>query len=437
MKYLIYIFILLAALWQSCMPVPGSSSSTPAGTEINKTLQFQDKVYEENIQTAILYPLTGETEAEILPAALPLRQEYPLVLKFDELHGEIDNYNVRIVHCNFDWTESSLNNAEFMEDFNEFPIRDYEASFNTRVPYIHYRFLVPRVKLPGNYLLVVYRGRNKNDIILSKRFIVFDQRVQVIPEIGLSSGIPERNLNQQINFAVNYGNITIPNPYEGVDVVIRQNQRWDNAIRNLKPTFVREAEQVLEYHHFDLENNFKGGNEFRFFDLRSIHFSGQNIGDIKITENRVDAFLLIDENRQHDAYGQHNDINGEFVVNNLEASPRETASEYVNVHFFLEAEQKARGNVYIAGELTNWEFKEDNLMHYNSELQGYTGSLFLKQGWYNYQYLVKDGRNPYLFEGSHFEAENQYEIIVYHRPPGARADLIVGYMDLRYNNRRN
>lgn len=436
MKYIFYLFITGVTVIQGCVPL-GTGSSTSANATVNETLLYRDNVYEENIKTDLLYPLTGDTESEILPAVLPLEQEYPLVLKFDEINGEIDDYNVRIVHCNADWTKSIVNNTEYLEDFNEFPIRDYEASFNTRTPYIHYSFQVPRVKLSGNYLLVVYRGRNENDLILSKRFIVFDQLVQVNPEIGISSGIAERNLNQQINFTVNYSNIKIVNPYEAIKVVIRQNQRWDNAIKNLNPTFVRENQQILEYNHFDLENNFKGGNEFRFFDLRSINYTGQNVGNIKITPERLDAFLLIDESRQHEAYGQYNDINGDFVVNNLEASPRETTADYVHVHFFLETESKASGNVFIAGALTDWDFNKRNLMQYDAELKGYTGSLFLKQGWYNYQYLVKNGNNPYLFEGSHFEAENQYEIIIYHRPPGSRADLIVGYLDMRYNNRRN
>ncbi len=64
--------------------------------------------------------------------------------------------------------------------------------------------------------------------------------------------------------------------------MIRQNQRWDNAIRNLKPTMVREDQNQLEYEHFTVQNEFRGGNEFRFFDIRTLNFPGQNVANIDL-----------------------------------------------------------------------------------------------------------------------------------------------------------
>jgi hypothetical protein len=47
-----------------------------------------------------------------------------------------------------------------------------------------------------------------------------------------------------------------------------------------------------------------------------------------------------------------------------------------------------------------------------------------------------DGKlNIGYFEGNHFQTENNYEIIAYYRPPGARGDFIVGYALLRHNSR--
>lgn len=77
-------------------------------------------------------------------------------------------------------------------------------------------------------------------------------------------------------------------------------------------------------------------------------------------------------------------------------------------------------------------------MKYQPDLQGYTGTILLKQGFYNYQYYV-DTDNPaiasYYFEGSHFETENQYEIFIYNRPIGMQADLLVGYTNIFHNVR--
>ena len=75
-------------------------------------------------------------------------------------------------------------------------------------------------------------------------------------------------------------------------------------------------------------------------------------------------------------------------------------------------------------------------MQYDSVQRIYTSRILLKQGWYDYQYVLKSRELPYYhFEGSHFETENYYEIFVYHRPYMPRADLLVGYLRLAKNPR--
>lgn len=431
MKQLIYFgFIILTCV--SCVPVNQSSNNT----ETNKVLKTSDWVYEENIKTVLLHPFQGNIEDQLKPAVLPIEQNVPLLLSFDQLYSEYEDFKVKIIHCNYNWEKSLLNDNEFLFEFNEFPVRNYEVSFNTRTEFTHYRLTVPKVKLPGNYLLIVYRGSNPNDLILTKRFMVYNSQAGIGPEVEVSSDISKRRSHQQIKFVINYNNLEVLNPLDDIKVVIRQNQRWDNAITGLKPTFLRESEQILEYEHFNLENNFPGGNEFRFFDLRTINYTGQNVSGIEKKTNRIDAFIFKDENRGDEVYGQFNDINGDFLINNLETSPPQTASDYVNVHFFLETE-KIRDEVYVSGELTNWNFTNDNLMDYDEELKGYTGNLLLKQGWYNYIYYTPESNSkPYALEGSFFETENTYEFFVYFRPQGTRADQIVGYYFLNHNNRR-
>ena len=67
----------------------------------------------------------------------------------------------------------------------------------------------------------------------------------------------------------------------------------------------------------------------------------------------------------------------------------------------------------------------------------YTKALFLKQGFYNYDYLtlnsVRRGEDPSLenTEGNYWGTENQYTVLVYFRPFGARADELIGQTTLR------
>lgn len=424
------ILISLPILWLClyCVPLDQSSSQSTTG----KVLTYDNRQYESDIRTVMLHPFKGNVEDEIQPAAIHIRQSTPLLLSFDHLHADYENFKVKIFHCNRDWSKSNLNENEYLNAFNEFPINEYETSFNTRTSYIHYRFIVPQVKLTGNYLLIVYRDNNPNDLILSRRFIVYDQAVGISPKIEPSSNISYRSSHQQVTFSIDYRNIDIYNPHEEVKVTLMQNERWDNAIAMLRPTFARESERLLEYEHFDLSSNFTGGNEFRFFDMRTINYSGQNVSGIRKGADRIDAFIMKDKDRGKEAYAEVNDINGNYVINNLESSPPDITADYVHVHFFLETEKTSSSPVYIAGQFNNWAFDKANKLEYDASLKGYTGTLLLKQGWYNYLYYVPRGEDPYLYEGSHYQTSNQYTFLVYYRPQGGRYDQVIGYLNYNY-----
>jgi hypothetical protein len=88
------------------------------------------------------------------------------------------------------------------------------------------------------------------------------------------------------------------------------------------------------------------------------------------------------------------------------------------------------GQMYVSGNLNNWLFNKNNLMKYNPEINQYECTMQLKQGWYNYEYVfLKDGDSEGVaskFEGSHYETENDYMVIVYFRNPRGRYDRILG-----------
>jgi hypothetical protein len=67
-------------------------------------------------------------------------------------------------------------------------------------------------------------------------------------------------------------------------------------------------------------------------------------------------------------------------------------------------------------------------MYYNPSLEIYEGVLLLKQGFYNYKYVVKnkDRVNKNFFSGSNALAENDYLILVYYRSIGQQYDELIG-----------
>lgn len=379
-----------------------------------KKLAFDDRVYEADIKTLQLLP--------------------DLTLAFDDLSGERSNLYVKLIHCNYDWTKSTLQDLEFMNDYNEFTINDYSFSNGTHVPYVHYQFAVPQVKMPGNYLVVVYRDGDPEDLILTKRVFIPDNQITMTRDDQLSGMGNLRFSNQQLNFLLNYGAIEIVNPLETVHVVIRQNQRWDNARFDVKPSFIRDDIHQLEYRFFDQDKNFTGGNEFRFVDFRSLNFPGQNTGRLDRTVKPFHLFVAPDKSRGGQAYAQYSDMNGNFVIENRDSGEPATNSNYVNVTFTL-VTPPVTGDVYAAGAFNNWNYDNNNRMVYNASAGAYETTLLLKQGLYNYQYHVEGKTDPTYFEGSHFETENVYEILVYYRPFRPNADLLIGYFVLPVNPR--
>jgi hypothetical protein len=421
--------LLLVSLLSACVPLSQSSSISDSNP---KTLRLTDYAYEPQIKTIQLHPNLG-LESDLMPAVTKLGT-WNLLLEFDDLRNQRDNYYARIIHCNHDWTKSTLMDLDFMTDYNEFTINDYHFSIDTHIPYIHYTFPLPAVKLPGNYVVIVYRGGVKEDLLLSRRFMVYDNRITFVKDGNLITSGRAAKLNQQINFTINYKNIDIPNPMENVWVVIRQNQRWDNLATDIKPSFIHDFEHELEYRFFDDQKLLKGGNEFRFFDLRSLIYPGRNIQSVNKQTKPYEAFIQKDKPRGDQVYSQYKDLDGNFFTANLDYSDI-NFTNYVYVNFEL-VTPPVNGNVYVTGAFNYWNLNKDNQMRYDSANNEYTARVLLKQGWYDYQYAVKSSSLPlHYFEGSHFETENSYEIFVYYKAYQLRAEHLIGYIKLDENAR--
>lgn len=420
-----WLFILCTA----CTAVqPSGYDQTP------KILELTDKTYEPEIKTVRLYNLQGfELRPELNPAVTQLGT-WSLVLEFDDLRNQRENYYLRIIHCNHNWTKSTLMDLDYMPEYNEYPVNEFEFSLDTQIPYVHYSIRLPAVKLPGNYVAVVYRGSDRNDVLLSRRFMVFDPQFTFLREGSLIGPGTVAERNQQINFKVNYKNVKVINPLETVNVTVRQNQRWDNLTEQIKPSFLREHQTELEYRFFSDDRFFISGNEFRFFDLRSLIYPGRNVNSIDRNSKPPKAFLAIDHSRYSDKYSLYPDYNGNYILDNLDYQGRNT-SNYIDVYFTLQSEP-VDGEVYVIGAFSDWRLDASTKMHYDTTQKAYRSNVLLRQGWYDYQYLVKSkSLPPYYFEGSHYETENLYEIFVYYRSFQPQADLLLGYFLLGENRR--
>ncbi|QHJ09544.1 DUF5103 domain-containing protein [Hymenobacter busanensis] len=288
---------------------PGQSSAVQA-PRANRELRFEDAIYDEDIQSVQCYASSGQPTEIFNPPVVPLGQGN-IVLEFDILGNQSRRLTARLVHCNADWTPSVLTDLQFLNDINEFNLTQYYTSTGTQVPYYHYRLPVPGVKLSGNYLLVVQdQGRQP---LISRRLLVYENRLDVQAQLGLPPGGSARYTMQQVDFVIRYGAFPLVNPAVEAKVVLRQNFRWDNAKYGLRPTFVRDAEQQLDYQFFNYENAFPALNEFRAVDLRSLRTNGLGVAALNVQASPRELLLNPEPGRGGRAYSQYEDADGQRV----------------------------------------------------------------------------------------------------------------------------
>ncbi len=415
-------------------PTPGQT-----GTEYyaDKKLRYEDYIYDPNVRTVLCYVPTGQLGQVFNPPVVPLGQGQAPVLEFDVLGGAGQRLTAKLIHCDLNWQPSILTDMQFLSEINEQLITNYRPSVSTKVPYQHYQVQMPRVKLSGNYLWVV-QGTGGTPL-LSRRVLVFEEgAVQIAMKQGIPVAGQERYTLQQVDFGIRY-NMALVNPAQEVKVVLRQNFRWDNAHYNLRPTFVRDAEQQLDYQYFNFENAFPGLSEFRFVDLRTFRSAGIGVAKIDAEVTPRAALLQPETSRADQRYTQYDDINGQRLIESREyAGDPGTNPDYLDVTFQLRAEAPAPGPVYVIGAMSDWQLRDEFKLTYDAANQVYRGHALLKQGYYNYYYATQTptGANSVPWEGSHQETENQYDLLVYYRPPGTRTDLLIGYQRLDMNRRR-
>lgn len=366
-----------------------------------------------------------------------------LELSFDDLSDEAYDYTYDIVHCNSDWMPSELTEMEYLDGFNNENIRQFEFSRNTLTSYINYSLLIPnqntKLTKSGNYLLHIYENGDKELPILTRRFMVVNSKMKVIPQLSRTGVVSQARTHQEIDFKILHKGINISNPYNEIKVTVLQNGRWDNAITGVKPLFIKDEELIYDYQGKIV---FPAGKEFRNMNIQSLTFRTERVQ--QIIEDKVDKYhvkLFSDEDRSHSSYLFINDLNGQFIIKNNDRNiVSRIGADYAWVHFSLLADQSYEdAEVYLYGRLTDWQLNDKYKLKYSSINKVYTTKMFLKQGYYDYSYaFVKNtgGKSDTSeLDGNWYETENDYQILVYYRPIGTRYDQLVSIGELNSSRR--
>lgn len=419
--------------------VDNTSAQNSSPQEIPQTaevqIKYENAVYSKNIKTVQLHDAAFELSSPII--ALGSSQQ--LKLSFDDLEGGLKNYHYTAIHCDANWEPSRLNQFEYLDGYMENNITDYQFSFNTLQKYTHYNLFFPnqnmRITKSGNYILKVYLDNNPNNAMITRRFMVAEEQINISAQSKQPSIIDDRNYKQEIDFIIHHQNYEIADPFGDLKIVMMQNDRVDNAIIGLKPVFVKNNELVYDY---DRENVFTGGNEFRNFDIKSLRYQSEFIKDVRRDSLTNHVYLTTSEKRTFKRYYSDRDINGKYLVKIQEGRNSEIEADYTWVHFFLAMDNPVSGGeIYILGGLSDWSFKDEFKLKYNFKRFGYEAQIYLKQGYYNYQYVLLEDRqqkgDEAFIEGTHFETENDYTILAYHRSRGTNYDRLIGVKKFKFH----
>ncbi len=386
-----------------------------------------------NIKSIVLNPFKTNEYAPIIKLGSSF------ALSFDDLDADQKEYRYKIDHYDYDWKSSGLNSTEFLNGFNDDLIRDFENSFNTLQDYTHYSARLPNdnisIKISGNYLITVYD--EDSEVVFTKPFIVYNPIVDVGVSTHRSRDIATINTKHNIQFIINYPNLTVNNPNQEIKVAVYQNNDWNSVLKNLKPQFIRGTQLLYKYNS---NVNFWAGNEYLFFDTKEIRNATNNVYRTEM-KDIFNTHLYSDEERANEIYTFNPDINGNFVLRTIDNEDVNIEADYSLVHFNLLSEEKLNNpSIYVYGNFNNWQLTDENKMTYNKRTKSYQTKLLFKQGFYNYKYilLTKDNSvDNYTIEGSHYQTENNYTVLVYYRPYGTRYTQVIGYGNGNSENLRN
>lgn len=408
----------------------GQDSDTDEYYDAN-FLRYENRVYDPNVKTVQMFR-KGWSEA--FPVVNLNQNEEKIHITFDDLNDNIRSLGYTFIHCSADWKPSDLMKIEYLDGMEDNTIETYGFSRNLYQPFVKYDLSFPNQDVQfsksGNYILLIYDQDNNDEPLITWRFFVMENYSSIVTDIHPASQPRYRYSSHEVDFTIRQQNIQLIQPFSTLKVVLTQNQNWSSAITDLVPKFVNGSSLIYDY---DEENVFAAGNEFRLIDVRNINYNSISTSHTATINDTLNAFNFPDKSRSSKVYLTTPDINGHFYIKNDDQRfDNDLESEYVKVHLALLYPAKVfKGDIYVFGQFTGWEINDQYKMHWNAKKGAYEASMYIKQGYYNYQYMYVSEAAPKgdvsVIEGSHVQTSNEYSIFVYYTEPGQVYDRLIGY----------
>jgi hypothetical protein len=388
-----------------------------------------DAIYKSNIQSVRFN--VGNKQLGI--PIYRLNSGDQLNLSFDDMDADVKNYYYTYQLCDYDWQPVDLNPFEYLKGFTQQQIMSYQYSSLAYNRYTHYNVVLPDPNsMPtasGNYIVKVFLDGDTSQVAFTRRLLVVENQATVAAQVVQPFTSAFAKTSQRIRFSVNVTGLDMFSAGQQVKVEVLQNYRWDNAIGNIQPAFIRGSE--LDY---DAEDNFvfPGDREWRWVDLRTLLLQNDRMRNLNNSKDKITISLKSDTDRSSQQYVYYSDLNGQYTIQNTDNLDPNYQADYATVHFHFSPPGHVPydgKDLYLIGQLTDYRLTDSTKLQFNPARGVYEITELLKQGYYNYGYLLVDRNDPTQrsqLDGNFFETENNYTILVYYKSFSDRNDRLIG-----------
>lgn len=351
--------------------------------------------------------------------------------QFDDLFGNEANYYFEIIHCDYNWIPTAIPKTDYVVGMDNQRITDFSNSFNTLQVYTHYRLTFPNqftqlIRLSGNYMLRILN--EDREPVFSRKFILYESHCTVGAQVKRSRNLSNIDYKQNLEFTILSNDIAFQTPLQNVKVLLLQNGNFHTEIKNIVPQYTIGNQLIYKY---DKETQFWGGNEYLYFENKDIRAASNNVAKIGSNNDIYNAFLYTNAARGNQIYTNYEDVNGNFVVKNINGSNNDIEADYAWVYFTLSAPAfRMNKDIYITGMFNNYSLSPEYKMDYNNDKGVFEKAIMIKQGFTNFQYTVADKKGVVDFEnaidGNFYQTENEYTILVYYKEATDRYQRVIG-----------
>ncbi len=338
-------------------------------------------------------------------------------ISFDILGKKKGDYYYTITHCDYKWNSSDISKFEYIDGYDDIRISNYFFSQNTYQSYTNFNFQIPnqrlKIKLDGNYIISVFDQSNNQ--IFQRKIVVKDNIYNGIINITRSKEIVDSPYSQNLQVVFNNLDNVIFTSTSDYKLFIVKN----NNLKSSKIFSIPRLQTGLKLIYDNLK--FEGGSEYLYFDSKNILLTSNEIK--RVDFNKIYNTTLYTD-YEESIYTLQPDLNGTFILN-ADCFEKNICADYSNVIFSLKTNKNYENDIFIIGEFNNNVLSEKYKMKKETK-NYYTKDIVLKQGLYNYKYVVKT-KNGFKDLSNFWQTENNYKAILYEKKITDRYYKIIGF----------